>query len=215
LISAIGGYGVSQDVLVVNPAIGVTRAKEHGRERVLSNNELQTVWPELNDTLRFVLLTGARKNEVEALDWSEIDLPRKLWTLPPARAKNSTGHTVPLVGEALRILEKRAQSSTTDRVFPGRIEDAHNDARAAVAFTENWTIHDLRRTAATGLGKLGYGTLLKRLLNHSEGNNVTGRYDRHTYNQEKHKALRDWDREVARIVKGKTADVIDISTARA
>jgi integrase len=68
------------------------------------------------------------------------------------------------------------------------------------------TVHDIRRTVGTRLGKLGFNRLVQdKVLNHKD-RTVGGIYDRHTYDREKRQALEAWERELERIVTGGAAD---------
>jgi integrase len=89
-------------------------------------------------------------------------------------------------------------------------------ARQVSGIAENFTIHDLRRTVASKLGELGFdrSALIAKILNHSEGSGATKIYDRFKYDAEKRTALERWDRELARIVRGERAKVIEMADAR-
>lgn len=69
--------------------------------------------------LEFAVLTAARSGEVLGADWSEIDLQRRLWTVPAIRMKAGREHRVPLSGRALEVIEEMAQFGTKGFVFPG------------------------------------------------------------------------------------------------
>ena len=66
------------------------------RQRVLNDAELAAVWNNSGPLYQLLLLTGARKNEVAGARWSEFDLKKKIWTVPPERFKSNSSHLVPL-----------------------------------------------------------------------------------------------------------------------
>jgi integrase len=85
-------FAIERELVTANPVIGVSKRKEIPRDRTLSNNELAALWnaierlPVLPQAyFRVVLLTGARRNEVGRMAWSELDLDAALWRLPAAR----------------------------------------------------------------------------------------------------------------------------------
>ena len=151
-----------------NPAKWVKRFKEKSRERFLEADELPRFFAALNDypdaTIRdyvlFSLMTGARKGNVLAARWDQVELERGTWTIP--RTKNDDPQTVTLSPEAVELLKKRKGQSDDEWVFPGRKDKTHlqspKKAWASVLKTaeiKDLRIHDLRRTlgswqAATG-----------------------------------------------------------------
>jgi len=68
----------------------------------------------------------------------------------------------------------------------------------------HWTLHDLRRTMATGLQRLGIRLeVTEAVLNHLSGarSGIVGVYQRHNYFEEKRAALVAWDKEVCRLAR--------------
>ena len=80
-------------------------------------NQLEEVQTVSADALRFLILTAARSGEVREATWTEVDFDKALWSLPAARMKASKAHRVPLCDEAVRLLEKRRQLSSSQYVF--------------------------------------------------------------------------------------------------
>lgn len=72
------------------------------------------------DAWLFMIATAARPSEALCASWREIDLDKRLWTLPAARAKTGRAHVVPLSAIALEVLERRREARTGDAVFPSR-----------------------------------------------------------------------------------------------
>jgi len=92
-LRAIFAFAVERELIAVNPVIGVSKRKvEIPRDRTLSRDELASLWRAINRLpelprayFREVLLTGARRNEVGGMAWSELDLDAALWRLPADR----------------------------------------------------------------------------------------------------------------------------------
>lgn len=170
---------------------------------------------------RVLLLTAQRREEVAAMTWAEIDLDAGMWTLERSRTKNGQPHTVPLapaVVEVLRAVPRlddcpfvftaaRVRRKGPDGSAPalGHIagfskgKDALDAAMLAVAcesdaraVLEPWRFHDLRRTAASTMARLGQPVhVVEAILNHKSGtiSGVAAIYNRHAYADEKRRAL--------------------------
>jgi integrase len=211
-LSAFFSWCVAEGLLELNPVSGTAVANENGsRERVLTQPELRQLWRGLDDspfseTVRLLLLTGQRRNEIGLLRWAEVDLARKLIVLSPARTKNSRQHELPLSSQALAILERQPRRNSTDFVFGERgftswsAEKAKLDKRVEIAA---WTLHDLRRTCATQLGELGVQPhYIEAILNHysksaalglpGHRSGVAGVYQRAKYADDMRAALQRW-----------------------
>jgi integrase len=160
-------------------------------------------------------LTGQRLREVSELEWKEIDLVAKLWTLPAARAKNSVEHSIPLSDQAADILRSLPRIDGSKFVFTinGRnpIRGAHQAKRridALLPYVPPWVLHDIRRTVASGMARLGVNLpVIEKLLNHVSGSfaGIVGVYQRHSFADEKRAAMQSWARNVEAIVTGETA----------
>ncbi|MCC6709721.1 MAG: tyrosine-type recombinase/integrase [Gammaproteobacteria bacterium] len=174
--------------------------------------------------LAFMLVTGQRKGEVIGMTWREVDLDGAWWTIPETRAKNGRAHRVPLSPLALQLLDELAGLSRTF-VFPGRATKTHirdtsvdhtlRDHRDDFVLDgkplDPFTPHDLRRTVATHLARLGTPRLvISNLLNHTEGG-VTTIYDRHSYEREKRLALDAWSRHLVRVIAGEVVTDDEVS----
>jgi integrase len=212
-LSSFFSWCVAEGLLEANPVIGTAKADEGGsRERVLTQDELKQIWhtlPEVNasfaDIVRLLLLSGQRRNEIGKLQWSEVDLARKMIILAPARTKNSRQHEVPLSRQALAILARLPRRNSTDFLFGGRGFNHWDrckqalDQRAGIA---PWRLHDLRRTCATGMAELGIlPHVIETTLNHVSGHKagVAGIYNRAKYADEMRSALQRWADHVDKI----------------
>jgi integrase len=207
-----GRYGLSG-----NPCDKVEMpGSETARDRVLTDDELGAVWREATEqgghfasVVKLLILTAQRRNEVAGMEWRELDLPGKLWKLPRGRVKNDNGHEVPLSSQALAVIEGvprvtgRALLFTTTGTTP---VSGFSKAKAEIdeaSGVEDWAFHDLRRTAASGMARLGVSLpVIEKILNHSSGTfrGVVGVYQRHSFADEKRAALDLWGAHVARLV---------------
>jgi len=202
------------------------------RDRVLSDIELGILWNVLDSepapfgpAIKLLILTGQRRSEVFDADRSEFDLKSKLWTIPRERAKNGVAHLVPLSKEAMTIIESLTARDDSDKLFPARGNGANGPsgfsktvARVREALEKNaersiprWTLHDLRRTLATGLQRLGVRLeVTEAVLNHTSGSRagIVGVYQRHDYFHEKREALNAWGREATRLARAQRPKVV-------
>ena len=213
VLSVLFSWCVQEGLLNANPVQGTGKANVNGsRERVLTREELKALWRGLgddpfSDVVRLLLLTGQRRNEIGALQWSEIDLARKLIVLPPARTKNSRQHELPLSAQALAILARQPRRNSTEFVFgkhgltnwDGAKQEL--DQRASIA---PWRIHDLRRTCATYMGELGIlPHVVEQSLNHVSGHKggVAGVYNRSKMTDAVREGLQKWADHVDQITR--------------
>jgi integrase len=187
-----------------NPVAGTNKQVEAGpRERSLSDREAAAVWLAAPDNdfgriVRLILLTGCRRTELGDLKWSEIDTETRTITLPGERTKNGQEHVVPLSAPAIAIIEQIPRQAKRDFVFgAGRggyqgWSKSKAEIDKAAKLKDDWTLHDLRRTVRTGLGKLGVQPhVAEAALNHLPPKLIRT-YDRNTYAAEKKAALDLW-----------------------
>jgi integrase len=210
-----GRYG-----LIGNPCSRMEMpGTETARDRILSDDELVRVWKaaaerdiqsgsHFGSIIRLLILTGQRRSEVAGMKWSELDLPNKLWTIPRVRVKNDTEHTVPLSAEALAIIDRVPRVVSWNFAFTSTGKLPNNFSKAKVDIdkasgVKDWTIHDLRRTVASGMARLGVQLpVIEKVLNHTSGSfaGIVGVYQRHSFADEKRAALDLWGAHVARLV---------------
>ncbi len=220
-------FGIQRGLVEANPCVLVQRpGQERRRDRVLTEDEIKTLWGELERELKvhgmaavfkLLLLTAQRRSEVLGMSWPELDLKAGWWTIPGERSKNGLPHRVPLSPQTLRVLESLPQSGHW--VFPSPRGDGHitNIQKCVERIRKrarlDWRAHDLRRTAASHMTGAGISRLVvSRILNHHEPG-VTAAYDRHSYDPEKRQALELWGRRVEGIVTGRCrrgADVVSM-----
>jgi integrase len=216
-------WAVAYDLIGTNPCDGLAApGKETRRDRVLSDDEVKRAWTAFEGVGwpfgaigKLLLLTGARRDEVAAMRWSEIDVGARAWTLPKERTKNKREHVVPLSDEALALISSLPRiEGKAGYVFTTTGESAvsgFSRAKRAIdramgdAALPHWTLHDLRRTVATNLQRLGVRLeVTEAVLNHVGGSRagIVGVYQRHEYGLEKRAALDAWARRLNEIVAG-------------
>ncbi len=178
-----------------NPAQGIMP-----RDRVLTDQELAAVWRSCADDdfgriVKLLILTGCRREEIGGLKWSEIDLDTGGMTIPGERTKNHRTLILTLPPMAIDILRSIPVKDGRDFVFgsTGGAYSAWSYATTArqprINMAEgrplpHWTLHDLRRTFRTGLGRLGVQPhVAERCMGHVQGG-VERIYDRHKYQDE-------------------------------
>lgn len=229
-VSQCMSWAVGRGIIHRNPLIGTRAiAAEKPRERLLTNDEISKLWAETNRPgdfaaiVRLLLLTAQRREEVAAMRWSEIDLERRLWEIPSTRTKNGRPHQVSLSDRVASILEALPRRDERELVFgTGKggfsgwgQSKARSDRRSGL---NDWRIHDLRRTAVTGMAELGIQPhVIEAVVNHVSGHKggVAGIYNRATYADEKRNALQRWADHVTRMVgEGSTAKVMTLPVAR-
>ncbi len=203
-------FAVELDLLEHSPCSGLKKPfKEKSRDRVLSADELKKIFDQLpklscasRNLLAMLTLSAQRSKEVKLMRWEDMDLKNKVWVIPSEFAKNGRTHTVPLTDSMIEIIAEQSKWRFVSRwVFPSRSDNTkhvqnHQKAlkRLSILASVDFRGHDLRRTAATTMGRLGVNRLvISKLLNHVESS-VTSVYDRHAYDTEKRIALEHWER---------------------
>jgi integrase len=236
-------WGVARGDLDHSPAEGMRKpAAVTIRERVLSDEELRIWWTTLPGVLarskacqrilKLCLVTAQRVGEVAGMRRSELDLPARLWSLPGSRTKNKFPHTVPLSDMAIELIEEALKDAgeKSKWVFPAG-EESHLEAQAVARtvsraqaktkehpngrFTiDHWTAHGLRRTALTGMGRLGVPPIVSGHVANHRGTTKAGItlqvYAQYTYDSEKRSALDLWAERVTALVGGDAAKILPL-----
>jgi integrase len=217
-----------------SPCEGLQIIKRPPRRRVLSDRELAAVY-QTAATIRYpfgsivqlCILTGQRRSEIAWLCRSYMT--RDTVTFPPSLTKNNREHIFPISATARAIINN--SPILNDLVFAGA-RGTHvfsNWAKQKTAFdaalaehghvVKPWTLHDLRRTFASGLAALDIRIeVIEKLLNHVSGcfSGVTGIYQRHSYMEEMRVAVALWEKHVASLLKSDQSTVLitaEIETA--
>lgn len=204
--------------------------------RLLSVAIMRLDWP-WRQFFTLVMMTGQRREECAGMRWSEINLQtdNPVWVLPPSRTKNSREHAVPLSSQVVdmvagveRITDSPFVFTTTGRTSISGFSDGKERldtvmleiARAEAVERGNdpdavtiapWRIHDLRRTVASGMARLGVGVaVVEKILNHQSGTfaGIVGVYQRHDFLAEKRHALNLWADHVASLTTARESNVV-------
>jgi integrase len=208
---------VHEDIITVSPCSGIVppdAAKE--RQHKLTEAEIKALWPCATPDLnllgpyyRVLLLTAQRRTEVASMQWQEVNLDRAEWIIPASRTKNGREHLVPLSSLAILTLRSLPQRKPSEYVF-GKYADAplsgfskakreldaamlaklrEDDSEAKLS---NWVVHDLRRTAASGMASIGIQPhVVEAVLNHTPVK-LQRTYQVYLYAKEKREALDLW-----------------------
>jgi integrase len=172
------------------------------------------------DAIRLLLLTGARASEVAELPWAELDLDAATWLLPAARSKNGLPNLVPLLPEAVSILRRRQETSSSVYVFPGPQRAHMTDGNLSKPLKRvcgrlgrigiaSFTPHDLRRTVETGMAAAKVPKEWRdRVLNHIDASVGGKHYNMYDYLDEKREALEKWWRRLDGMLKDDKSNVL-------
>jgi integrase len=217
-------WALSRDVegLDVNPCARVKAEDLFGggvraRDRVLGPAELRAVWRAaeaegypFGDLIRALLLTGQRLREIAEARWSEIS--EATLTVPAARMKSKEAHALPLTDRMRALLDGLPRFTAGDYLFTttaGRLPIggfSRAKRRLDRKIAENgdsiahWQLHDLRRSARTGLAEAGVLPFFAELVVAYRQNGVHRVYDLHRYDVEKAQALLAWEARLLSVV---------------
>jgi integrase len=228
-LRALFNWAKGKERLAASPVAGMALpAQETARDRVLTDDELRWFWTGCDSIgwpfgplAKLLLLTAQRRDEVASMTWAELDLDKRVWTIPRHKVKNDRAHEVQLSDAAVAVLESlpriedgegliftttvetrvsgfsRAKRRLDDAMLKAKRED--RSARKDEAIP-GWTLHDLRRTAATGMARLNFPPhVVEKVLNHASGTikGVAAIYNRFAYLEERRAALETWGRHVS------------------
>ncbi|MEQ8663117.1 MAG: integrase arm-type DNA-binding domain-containing protein [Gammaproteobacteria bacterium] len=218
LLSRFFGWCVEREIIDVNPVAGLKKPqKERSRDRVLTRAEIRALWAAAGEVgypggalVRLLLLTACRLNEIGQLTKDQVG--EDALYLP--ETKNGRPHVLPVSKDVRSILGELPEfegpyvlTSTAGKRPMQNFSDIKAKLDELSGVTD-WTYHDLRRTAASGMAELKIPPhVIEAVLNHASGtvSGVARVYNRFDYVKEKRLALERWAAEVARVVKGKAA----------
>jgi integrase len=224
-LSAMFTWAMGESLCSANPVTGTNNPRKGigPRQRVLGDDELRIVWRACDDDdfgrlVRLLMLTGCRRDELALLRWSEVNLDRGALAIPGNRIKNHHDLKLPLPQAALALLP--SQSNDRDFVFGPRRgfrswsyytallnrRIAGQEGRALAP----WTLHDLRRTLRTGLGRLGVAPHIAELVINHVKKGMAGVYDTYSYQGEIAAALTLWADHVMAAVEERAANVVTL-----
>ena len=234
-----------RELVDANPMTGLRAPKPaEARERTLEDDEIRAFWKAADEAswpfasiYKLLLLTGARREEVAGMKWSELDFDAGVWMLPGARTKNSRDHRIPLARQAVAILDRPAIAaikarlgyqdgdlvfSTTGTTSPSGFSKAKSalDARMQEILGPKfkpWRVHDLRRTCATGMEHFGVDLrVIEAALNHVSGTKagIVGVYQRAEHREAVRAAFDAWDSRIAGLTgEERPSNVVSLSRA--
>lgn len=233
-LNTLFNWAKGRDIVAVNPLDGVKPpAPETARDRVLTDDEVKVFWSACDvigqpfgPLFKLLLLTGQRRGEVGGM--TDREMNGTVWTIPAERSKNGDEHTVPLPAAAVALLEGVPRiAGRAGHIFTTTGASAVSGFTRAkdrldvemVKLNEGepipaFTLHDLRRTAATGMAGLGFPPhVVEAVLNHRSGTRrgVAGVYNRFSYAAEKAVALEAWSRRVLSLVEGRADNVVTLA----
>jgi integrase len=225
---------VHENRIAINPCASIGRAYRPAaggqRERTPSLKDLATIWataetalaPVFCDFVRFAVSVPARRGEIANLRWEHLDLDAKVWRQPGRMTKNRQAHELGLHPLALEILTRRWEEvgrPRTGLVFPGprsgkpivAFSDVTRALHRAAPAVERWGLHDLRRSFASTLGKLGHDddVAIDGVLNHKQSatrGGVVGVYNRSVRLKAQHVALERWGKLVRDALEGRFSE---------
>jgi integrase len=204
-------------ILDQSPAEGVPLpAKEVARDRVLDDDELarvilaaRQIGGPYGGIVEFLALTGQRREEVACLTWQELDLARRVWTIPKSRTKNAKGHVVHLSDQSVALLKRaNRQGPLVFSLLGTRPFQEFSQAKRRLdqlSGVTSWRLHDLRRTCVSGMARLGVVPhVADKILNHQSGtiSGVAAVYQRHEFLAERRQALDLWGAHVRQVLDG-------------
>lgn len=224
IVKTVFRHALSRDWIEASPVEGIAKPKDEAeRDRVLSMDEVKRIWGTVGlcgypfaPLVQMLLLTGQRRTEVASMKWADIDLEEATWTLHSDDTKSDRTNLVPLSPTAVAILS--ALPALGDFVFTTDGETHFSGYSKGKATLDQylaakgeaiaaWTLHDLRRTAATHMVRLGITeTIVGRILNHARQGVTAKVYALHSYAPEKRHALNAWAAEIERVTGGAAGD---------
>jgi integrase len=234
IASKIFNWALARGIIESSPCAAVKITTLAGapavRQRILSDAEVRALWKASDDLgyaagpfIQMLFLTGQRLREVAEMSWSELDMERLIWTIPPERMKGGAAHEVPLPAAAFELLKSLPRwtgqfvfsASAGERPIGNfshlklRIDALLGDQVAA------WRFHDVRRSMRTGLGALPIPSNICEMCIGHQQPSLHRIYDLHTYRAEKRRAFELWAARLAEIVGDGTGGNVIPMTSRA
>jgi integrase len=201
-IAAFLQFCVDRGELEFSPAARIKRRKVKSRDRILDDAEIAKVWQQADavgrhgSLVQLLLLTGARRDEIASLRWSEVKA--STIELPADRTKTGVGYNIALTDQMRAILDR--YQCEGEFVFNGERKlfmTSTARKKINVAGVPRWTLHDLRRSFASGCAALGVAPhIVERCLNHGKQSAVASIYNRFSYRKEMAAAWRSWSEHV-------------------
>jgi integrase len=217
-------WALGKDLIAASPCMGVETPKPSpARDRVLTDDELRWFWracetlgPPFSPLFKLLCLTGQRREEVGGMRWSE--LAGDTWIIPKERVKNGKEHSLDLPSPVLELINSiprvagcpfvfsttgktpvSGYSVAKERLDQAMLRLAREETGHADLEIPSWRLHDLRRTTASRMAKLGIALpTIEKVLNHVSGSfgGIVSVYQRYEFGTEKAAALKTWSEHV-------------------
>jgi integrase len=204
--------------------------KKLDRDRVLDDREIAAVWQAADamsspyrEVVQMLMLSGQRLRDIAEMSWSEVDLDKRLITIPAARMKGDTAHVIPMSVPMLAILKSIDKGERGDFVFSTTqglkpfagfsIPKVRLDAKIAEIMSPvpGWVLHDIRRTFRTGLSMLRVVDRVAELCIAHRTQGLHKVYDQHKYIDERREAMEAWAAKLAAILNPPPPNVVKLT----
>jgi len=218
-LSSMFSFAVQRGLMEYNPVKTIKPiGEEKARKRVYDEREIKKLWHSFNrqnepvgSLFKILLICGQRLGETRKMKWEDIS--EFIWHIPAENTKAKRAHALPLTDQATEIIHGlKSKLNSNMYVFESpskqgrpirRVGNASKRVKEETGISD-FRIHDLRRTAASYMAKLGIDrTVLGKVLNHkglAGDSQVTAIYDRYSYMDEKRDALTKWSMRLKEIV---------------
>lgn len=217
-LTSLFNWAADRGHIPASPLAGMRRPELSyiARERVLSMDELSRVWAAAGEAaypfghmVRLILLTGQRRSEIAEMEVGWVDAEKRTVEIPASRYKTKRAHVFPLSPSAWALVEALPRWNGGDCLFSTtggrrpvsgfskaklRLDEliAKHGEKEGLPPMEPWTVHDIRRSVATHMARLGIAQEhIERVLGHVV-QGVAGTYNRYSYMDEKRAALEAW-----------------------
>jgi len=216
IIRTLFRYAMARDWVDASPAEAIPNpSQDIPRDRFLAMDEVARVYRTADmmgypfaGFFKLLILTGQRRTEVASMRWADIDLAAGTWVLQSEDTKSARAHLLPLSPQAVALLKATPQfgpyvwssdGETHIKCYSQGKAKLDKLLTASGGDMKPWRLHDLRRTAATHMVRLGVSELVVgRVLNHAPQGVTARTYALHSYEAEKRHALTAWANEVDR-----------------
>jgi integrase len=228
VLSKFFGWLCERDVIAASPCVGVKPpSAEVARDRVLTDDELRRLWlageaigGTVGAYVKLLILTGQRRGEIANLKWTEVG--GDVLELSAERMKGKRPHLVPLSTQAASVIASmpklmpqvpRPDDHVLGRKLGWHFHHVKQALDERMGDTPKWVIHDIRRSVASGMAKIGIAVpVIEKILAHKSGTfrGIVGTYQRHSFLPEMAVALQRWADHVDQLVGGKPAEVVKL-----
>jgi integrase len=231
LVKQIFRWAEQRGLVERDPASGIAKpAREVSRDRVLDDRELAAIWHAAgvmgwpwSPFVRLLVLLGQRRSEVACLRWQDLDLEAGVWRMPGEVTKMGRPRELPLPSAAVEIIAGLPRIEGSTLVFPANRAGSHRPISGyskmkrrldQLSGVTGWRLHDVRRSCATGLQRLGVRLeVTEAVLGHVAGSRggIVGVYQRHEFLPEQRVALERWAEHVARVTSGEPGKLVRLA----